>query len=139
MLGRANTAHLITAYDESMPESVRAPALERVALGRLWACLYAVPDGVAANKLVIHYDGMRTTRLLIWEGACFAHCLSLSVNHGLDAMSLVDREYSLVSILTGAGNAVEILDAHLHLDRQLKVYPGIAPPDAEAEFASFVL
>ena len=84
------------------------------------------PDGVGGNKLVVTFYALSAPRLLIWEGVCWCHCLSLTVNHSIDAVKLINPEYSLDCTLKLASNSSQLLQSTLGLD--LRVHRGVPPP-----------
>ena len=135
VLGRGTTAFLMTGLADSVPQSLSIEHLDLVANTRLWAIFYCIPDNLAANKLCSHDIGMRSKHLLVWESGCFAHGLSLTINHGLNAESLVDRQYGLVALCTQAGNAVHFFESSLLRFRELRVHQGIAPPNGHSSAA----
>ena len=118
-----------------------ADALDKVVEGRLWAMFASLPDNLAATKLFLQWLGERLVHMLLFGGGCFGHGLSLTVNHAIVAMNLVNPQYSLACTIKMASNSTQFSEASLLQYRSRNIFRGVPSPalDARANCTGLVL
>ena len=65
---------------------------------------FAFPDGHAANHLVTFNIASSVPKIIVIKFICTGHCLSISHNISIDAVDIVDSEYSLAATLSNASH-----------------------------------
>jgi len=66
--------------------------------------VWVFPDGLAGNELVTFQLALTMPNAIVLKHVCIAHSISISTNVAVDAVDLVDSQYSLACTMSLAAS-----------------------------------
>ena len=134
-----NSSQWLYAGIESSCPELSCRALAALADTVKWVILMVFPDGLFANNVVVFKMADVIQKAIMLKFICVAHCLSISINIGVDATDLCDAEYSLACSLSTASSLRRLKQGVERVLKSAVILPLVPPPLEASSFADLVL